>query len=221
MATLVTSLEVWVLTSPVQNWIVCPISCAVLCMWACCHSPINVDWVQVQVCPSKCYGAESIPIHPPNLFELATKNSWITVCRVSYPKNGVKFTVQTQRAVLTYLHRTLCVPRCPLAANVRSWCPLYHVSAFNTVCAWLHRCHHRKKTCMRLWNKMVCYEIVLKVNVSKPHLRIKPHFLEQARDQNLTWKAVKRQITHSFKNNAYMYCCFSQTGIHYVQRQLL
>lgn len=41
-----------------QSWSACPISCAV-CMRACCHSPINADWVQVQVCPSKWINTDS------------------------------------------------------------------------------------------------------------------------------------------------------------------
>lgn len=97
-------------TSSAQNRMVCPISC-VVCMWACCHSPINVDWIQVQVCPSKCYRAESIPIHPPNLFMLATK--LLNYSMLSFIPKRCQNSQCRHSAVLTYLYRTLCVLRCP------------------------------------------------------------------------------------------------------------
>lgn len=55
-----------------QNRRECPISW-VVCMWARCHCPINVDWVQVLVCPSKRFRADSTASCPPKLFHARNK----------------------------------------------------------------------------------------------------------------------------------------------------
>lgn len=102
-----------------QSCVVCPISC-VVCMWACCHFPINVDWVQVQVCPSKCDGAESIPIHPPNLFH--ARNKTLELQYVLFYIQMVSNS-QWRHSVLRSHICALCVLHCPLAVNVRSCCP--------------------------------------------------------------------------------------------------
>lgn len=151
-----------------QNGRECPISW-VVCMWARCHSPINVDWVQVLVCPSKCFRADSIASRPPKLFHARNKT------------HELQYTV----------HRMLDLGYCTVlyvsCFVLKQWMidPVVLRSCVSLQCEPGCANFIKKKINPALY---FCF-IVLKVNISL----IKTHLFEQVCDQNfLKWSNVKR-----------------------------